>query len=116
MDDTKVNGVDECSEDPGEILHKTPTSGLLRTCDVTPVILTINLVSHPICWALLVPVEKAKMVRFLTDILGEEEVPRKLICLLDLSSKHSWLVIIKPNMMADKCHKLSMGSSDKMLQ
>ena len=53
MADTKGGGVDECSEDPGVTCHKKPACRLLWTCDVTPVILEIYLVSHPMGWSLL---------------------------------------------------------------
>ena len=53
MDDPKGDGVYECSEDPGEIFHKKPACGVLWNFDVTPVILSIYLVSHPMGWGLL---------------------------------------------------------------
>ena len=58
VDDPKGDGVYECSEDPGEIFHKKPACGVLWNFDVTPVILSIYLVSHPMGWILIVTIGK----------------------------------------------------------
>ena len=56
------------------------------------------------------------MESFLIELLGEEEVPWQLICLLDLISNHAGLGILKPMMMVDEYHKVSLGISEKLMQ
>ena len=64
----------------------------------------------------MVPEEDAIVGIFLAYMLGEEEVPHKIILLLDLSSKHTGVVMLNPMMMADNCHKVSLGSNKIMVQ
>ena len=54
----------------------------------------------------MVPVEEAMTGIFMTNLLGEEEVPD--VCLLYLISKHTGIVIINPTIMTNEFHKESL--------
>ena len=65
--------------------------------------------SIPVVGAFIGPMEEALLKSFLSKLLVEEEVPRKLIKILYLRAKKDRLVVPNPTTMADECQKVYKG-------